>query len=77
MATLDMDLAEVDDETIDLIDPQLIEGLTIADLTASSCRWPNGDPRNLETFRYCGKAAQGGPYCERHSRLAYYRWEWA
>jgi hypothetical protein len=44
---------------------------TIVDLTATSCRWPTGDPRDLRTFRYCGAAAHGGPYCERHSQLAY------
>jgi hypothetical protein len=45
--------------------------VTIVDLTASSCRWPTGNPRDLKTFRYCGEAACGGPYCERHARLAY------
>ena len=53
-------------------DQEPIEGsLTVADLTATSCRWPNGNPRDLATFRYCGEAASGGPYCERHARLAY------
>jgi GcrA cell cycle regulator len=46
-------------------------GLTVVDLTASSCRWPTGNPRDLKTFRYCGKAAHSGPYCKRHARLAY------
>ena len=45
--------------------------LTVADLTASSCRWPSGNPRNLRTFRYCGETASGGPYCECNARLAY------
>jgi hypothetical protein len=48
-------------------------GLTVVDLTASSCRWPSGNPRDLTTFRYCGEAAHGGPYCERHADLAYLR----
>jgi hypothetical protein len=53
-------------------DQEPIDGsLTVAELTASSCRWPTGNPRDLKTFRYCGEAAQGGPYCERHARLAY------
>ena len=56
----------------DLADPEPIEGaLTIVDLTASACRWPSGNPRDLKTFRYCGETAQSGPYCERHARLAY------
>jgi hypothetical protein len=46
-------------------------GLTVVDLTASSCRWPTGNSRDLTTFRYCGETAHGGPYCERHARRAY------
>jgi GcrA cell cycle regulator len=45
--------------------------LTVVDLTPSSCRWPTGNPRDLKTFRYCGEAAHGAPYCERHAQLAY------
>jgi hypothetical protein len=56
----------VDQEPID-------GGVTVVDLTASSCRWPSGNPRDLATFRYCGKAAHGGSYCERHAVLAYLR----
>jgi hypothetical protein len=53
-------------------DQEPIDGrLTVVDLTKSSCRWPSGNPRDLNTFRYCGEAARGGPYCERHARLAY------
>jgi hypothetical protein len=53
-------------------DREPIDGrLTVVDLTESSCRWPTGNPRDLKTFRYCGEAAQGGPYCEHHARLAY------
>jgi hypothetical protein len=53
-------------------DQEPIDGtLTVADLTESSCRWPTGNPRDLKTFRYCGGRAEGRPYCERHSRLAY------
>ena len=48
-------------------------GITVVDLTASSCRWPSGNPRDLATFRYCGETAHGGPYCERHADLAYLR----
>ena len=54
------------------VDQELIEGgVTVVDLTASSCRWPSGNPRDLATFRYCGKDPPCGPYCERHARLAY------
>jgi GcrA cell cycle regulator len=53
-------------------DQEPIDGkLTVVDLEPSSCRWPTGNPRDLKTFRYCGAAAQSGPYCERHAQLAY------
>jgi hypothetical protein len=53
-------------------DQEPIDGrLTVVDLTESSCRWPTGNPRDLNTFRYCGAAAHSGPYCDRHARLAY------
>jgi len=53
-------------------DQEPIDGrLTVVDLTESTCRWPTGNPRDLKTFRYCGGAAGGGPYCERHARMAY------
>jgi hypothetical protein len=56
----------------DFADPEPIEGtLTIVDLTASTCRWPSGNPRDLKTFRYCGETANSGPYCKCHARLAY------
>jgi hypothetical protein len=49
----------------------IVEGITLADLTLFSCRWPIGNPHDLTTFRYCGEAAPCGPYCKRHARLAY------
>ena len=56
----------------DFADQESIEGsLTIVDLTASTCRWPSGNPRDLKTFRYCGETALSGPYCKRHAHLAY------
>lgn len=58
--------------TVYFADREPIDGsLTVLDLTANSCRWPTGNPRDLTTFRYCGETARGGPYCERHARLAY------
>ncbi len=39
-------------------------------LSARTCRWPVGDPRQAG-FGYCGAAAGGkGPYCEPHHRIA-------
>lgn len=53
-------------------DQEPIDGkLTVVDLTDGTCRWPTGNPRDLNTFRYCGGAAHTGPYCDRHAQLAY------
>jgi GcrA cell cycle regulator len=53
-------------------DQEPIDGkLTVVDLTDGTCRWPTGNPRDLNTFRYCGGAADSGPYCARHAQLAY------
>jgi hypothetical protein len=63
-----------DDATPTLVftdDEPIQEGITLADLTLFSCRWPIGDPHDLTTFRYCGEPAPSAPYCNRHSRLAY------
>ena len=39
-------------------------------LTARTCRWPIGDPREAG-FGYCGDGVSGkGPYCEPHHRIA-------
>lgn len=32
------------------------------------CRWPYGDPRDLESFRFCGETAlEDRPYCAGHN----------
>lgn len=44
---------------------------TVNDLTASSCRWPIGDPKD-EDFHFCGKEAlPDKPYCAEHAEIAY------
>lgn len=49
------------------------QGVTLLELTARSCRFPLGDPKD-EDFRFCGKQkAAHGPYCEFHRSLAYMR----
>jgi GcrA cell cycle regulator len=53
------------------LQPPIDEGATIFSLTASTCRWPIGDPGDLD-FHFCGansKAAQ--PYCDYHAAKAY------
>lgn len=45
--------------------------LRLVDLTERTCKWPNGDPLS-EDFHFCGNdAAESGPYCKYHARLAF------
>lgn len=45
--------------------------LRLVELTERTCKWPNGDPL-AEDFSFCGAdAAETGPYCSYHSKLAY------
>ena len=47
------------------------ERATIFTLTASTCRWPIGDPSQSD-FYFCGaKSASGQPYCDYHAAMAY------
>lgn len=49
----------------------LAERKTVETLTASSCRWPIGDPQEPD-FHFCGKNHVAGlPYCEFHARRAF------
>ena len=43
-------------------DQEPIDGkLTVVDLTEGACRWPTGNPRDLNTFRYCGGSREQRP----------------
>jgi GcrA cell cycle regulator len=45
--------------------------LHLVELTERTCKWPNGDPLS-EDFHFCGNdAAETGPYCKYHARLAF------
>jgi GcrA cell cycle regulator len=45
--------------------------LHLVELTERTCKWPNGDPLS-EDFHFCGNdAAEAGPYCKYHARLAF------
>jgi GcrA cell cycle regulator len=46
--------------------------ITIATLTADTCRWPEGDPKT-PGFHFCGrrKSSPSGSYCEPHAAIAY------
>ena len=44
-----------------------LPGVAILDLTPEMCRFPLGDPRAFERFRYCGAPAPSGRvYCDEH-----------
>lgn len=45
--------------------------ITIIQLTGSTCRWPEGDPKK-PSFGYCGARTNGsGPYCVEHHERAH------
>ncbi len=45
----------------------------VVELTAHSCRWPEGHPGE-PGFHFCGKQVQSGkPYCPEHVARAYHR----
>lgn len=45
--------------------------LQLVQLNERTCKWPNGDPLS-EDFSFCGNdAAETGPYCGYHSKVAF------
>jgi GcrA cell cycle regulator len=45
--------------------------LQLIQLSERTCKWPNGDPLS-EEFHFCGNdAAETGPYCTYHARIAF------
>jgi len=45
--------------------------LQLIQLSERTCKWPNGDPLS-EDFSFCGNdAAESGPYCAYHARIAF------
>lgn len=56
---------------LEIGEPEIRSGmLTLAELRADSCRWPHGDPKDVD-FRYCGQRQVAWPYCLAHCRAAY------
>ena len=46
--------------------------VSFAQIRSGMCRWPIGDPHNLETFRFCGSVcAAEVSYCETHRNMAH------
>lgn len=47
------------------------KGFKMDELEGRMCRWPIGDPQD-DDFVFCGhNIAEGSPYCEGHSKMAY------
>lgn len=46
--------------------------LSLLQLTEKICRYPHGDPKEHETFSFCGTPSLPGlPYCSYHAAVAY------
>ena len=43
---------------------------TVLTLGAHMCKWPIGDPSS-DSFTFCGRRQDEGPYCMEHARVAY------
>lgn len=59
-------------EIVDLPPDQSAVAVSFFRLNKETCRWPLGDPRDLQAMRFCGADhREGYPYCKRHCRMAY------
>ena len=45
--------------------------IKIEDLNLWTCRFPKGDPANLDEFRYCGAPVESGSWCPHHAAIVY------
>lgn len=61
---------EYSEPVLDLVVP-IGQRRTLLELTAATCRWPVGDPRQPGFFFCGGNTLPGLPYCHYHSRIAY------
>ena len=50
--------------------PELAGTATVLTLGAHMCKWPIGDPSS-DSFTFCGRRQDEGPYCMEHARVAY------
>jgi hypothetical protein len=47
-------------------------GVSFFEIGDAQCRWPYGNPKQLDTFRFCAAptGATTVPYCQEHGRVA-------
>lgn len=64
---LKQDVGHIEIETPESVEPLR---LRLDQLTAFTCRWPLGDPRE-EDFGFCGIRTHRGSYCQHHAKIAY------
>jgi hypothetical protein len=50
--------------------PPPVGGVRLVDIGNDQCRWPMGDPRDAEGFRFCGAHAERS-FCVEHHRMVY------
>lgn len=43
---------------------------TVLTVSDRMCKWPIGDPSS-DSFTFCGRRQDEGPYCMEHARVAY------
>lgn len=59
-------------ELTDLPAEDASHAVSFFDLADNSCRWPIGDPRSLNTIKFCGKhSGKDRSYCDHHHRIAH------
>lgn len=59
-------------ELTDLPAEDASAAVSFDDLKDAMCHWPIGDPRSLDTVKFCGKPSNmRRPYCARHCGIAY------
>jgi GcrA cell cycle regulator len=59
-------------ELTDLPPEDASKAVSFMELSETTCRWPVGDPKSIETIKFCGdNPLAGKPYCTRHCRMAY------
>lgn len=66
---------DIDDEYIPVHDDVVVPismKLKLEELNHTTCKWPTGDPSQLDTLTFCGhKPMDEKPYCEYHCNRAY------
>lgn len=52
------------------LEPAPEGGVHLLEVQSGQCRWPMGDPRDLDSFRFCGATSEVNNYCMHHHRIS-------